>query len=129
MIMLKTLTERLFGKSREETEREQRKYLNDLATRLLLYWIQSHGTPMEKKIATLNEAVEAVGIDAVFEQTNDGAGRPAAAGWRTSSEEDGRRALQFRKDIQACWPTGEFETEQACILGVLFRYAENSDGS
>lgn len=120
--MLKTLTEFVFGKSKADQKAERAKRFDDLATRLLLHWIQRHGTPMEEKIATLNEAVKAVGIDAVFEQTNDGAGRPAAAGWRTSSEEDGRRAIQFRKDIEACWPTGEFETEQACIRGVLWSY-------
>lgn len=120
--MLKTLTNFVFGKSKAETERDQRKHFDDLATRLLLHWIQRHGTPMEEKIATLNEAVKAVGIEAVFEQTNDGAGRPAAAGWRTSSEEDGRRAIQFRKDIEACWPTGEFESEKACIEGVLWSH-------
>lgn len=121
--MLKTISDFVFGKSKKETHQEQRKYFDDLATRILLYWIQRHGTPLEKKIATLNEAVKAVGIEATFSQDGD------RAGWTTEDPEHGQRAIDFRKDLEACWPIGSFEEEQRCIYHTLWDYYASRDTS
>ena len=116
---LKFVRDRVRGE--HPPEMPSTREFQDHATALVLYWLQRGNAGMEKKVETLNDAVALVGIEAVFEQTNDDAGRPAAAGWRTSSEVDGQRAIKFRGEIEECWPLGRVEIEIACVQRTLVR--------
>ena len=90
-----------------------------VAGHCLSMYLQSWGQSVEQRIKALNDAAEAAGIKARFEQGPKGEN----AGWRGKDHE---RAVRFRREIDGCW-RGSFEAEQAAIEGVIRKYQEGKD--
>jgi len=93
--------------------------LEHIATEILLYYFQSWGQTLQKRIDTLNLAVETAGIHAKFVQEGK------KTGWEAEDVREAERAKEFRKRIHKCYPLGQWESEHAAILRLLEEYKEN----
>ena len=87
-----------------------------LAREIVLYYFQSWGQGSQKRIDTLNKAVAAAGVNAMFVQNDN------EAGWSTTTEGEAARAKDFRKRLDLCWPRGSFEAEQHAVETLLAQY-------
>jgi len=97
------------------------KTLSDFASEFVLFYFQSWGQGLEKKIEMLNKAVRMVGIKAKFIQDTD------KSGWQSKSALEAQRAKSFRKELDASFPIGSFEAEQHAVINIITKYKEKSD--
>jgi len=91
----------------------------EVAQHCLLRYMQSWGQSAQDRIQALNDAAEAAGIQARFEQGPNGEN----AGWRGK---ESARGITFRKEIDGCW-RGSFEEETAAIEAVIAKYKRGDD--
>jgi len=98
--------------------KNKNKDFDGMARTILLTYLQHWDQSMEDRKQVLNDAVKFVGIKAVFIQEN------GKSGWTGKKDKELKRASQFRKDIDACWPIGSWEEEHAAVRDVLIKYAE-----
>ena len=87
-----------------------------LAREIVLFYFQSFGQGLQKRIDTLNKAVAAAGVNAMFVQNDN------EAGWSTTTEGEAARAKDFRRRLDLCWPIGSFEEEQRAVETLLAEY-------
>ena len=87
-----------------------------LAREIVLFYFQSFGQGLQKRIDTLNKAVAAAGINALFVQNDN------EAGWSTTTEGEADRAKDFRRRLDLCWPIASFEEEQRAVETLLAQY-------
>lgn len=78
----------------------------------MLGYLQSWGQSVEKRIATLNMAVKAAGIDAEWRQGPTGQN----AGWYGP---DGKRAAEFRMRLERDVWRGEFNAECRAVEALI----------
>ena len=95
----------------------------EIAEKTLLMYLQSWGQCVSKRVEALNNAVQAAGIEATFEQKEDD---PASAGWRSANEEHAKMAIEFRKELKGCWPKGQFEWERDAVYNLVIKYREKN---
>jgi hypothetical protein len=81
-----------------KTSREE---IKQMATKLLLHWLQNWGDTIDERIVVLNEAVDFVGLNTKFIQKNEN-----EAGWERRNPNHSQLGKQFRHDIESCWPKG-----------------------
>jgi hypothetical protein len=91
--------------------------MSNLSDSVVLHYFQGWGQSIGCRIDILNEAVKAAGINAVFNQYEEDG--KLIAGWEGKG---GERAIQFRRDLDMCFPLGKFEDESAAIEGVIAEY-------
>lgn len=93
-----------------------------IGERFLTIFLQSWGHPVEKKIAVLNDAVAAAGINATFiQEEKDG---EIVAGWECETLEDGERASQLHKELITGWCLGEYQAEAARADNIIRKYTK-----
>jgi len=93
--------------------------IEDMAREIVLFYFQSNGQGLEGRINTLNKAVAFVGIKAEFYQKDE-----SNAGWGGKKTKHLEKAKQFRKDLDGCFPRGQFEWEMSAVEGVLNDYLD-----
>ena len=111
--MRETVGEAVIPTGGELMERIDKKAL---AREIVLFYFQSFGQGLQKRIDTLNKAVAAAGINALFVQNDN------KAGWSTTTEGEADRATDFRRRLDLCWPIGSFEAEQRAVETLLAQY-------
>jgi hypothetical protein len=92
--------------------------IDDIATKVVLMYFQQWGQGVQQSVDALNAAIKAAGIDAEFVQFDDEGGE-IVAGFKGR---ESQRAIQFRKDLDACFPKGKFEREVASVVNVILNY-------
>jgi len=92
------------------------KEVKDMATEILLRYLQYWGQTAKERSEVLNKAVKFVGIKATFVQQG------SMTGWEYQVLSEGKKAKEFRHDLEKCWPIGSWEEEHSAICNVLIKY-------
>ena len=92
--------------------------IDHIANNVLLHYFQNWGQTLLKRIQTLNEVVKFCGIQAEFHQN------PESIGWEGKSEKECQRAIEFRTELDKCFPRGQFELEHKAIKRLIEYYVE-----
>lgn len=96
--------------------------MNDfiIARNVVLFYYQSWGQSIDKRIEVLNKAVKSAGIDAIFTQYKKG--DRLISGWNGNTEFDCNNAISFRKELDIRTTMCKFEYELDYVKGLIQKY-------
>jgi hypothetical protein len=86
-----------------------------IGTEVMLFYLQSWGQSVEKRIETLNKAAKAAGLDAVFSQGPNG----EDSKW---TGPDCDRATEFRRRLDRDMWCGEFNQEARNVEDLIAEF-------
>ena len=89
--------------------------LSDFSSEFVLFYFQSWGQGLEKRIEMLNKAVALAGIKAEFFQTLE------FTGWKGKNQEEIEKARNMRHELDESFPIGSFEAEQCAVINIKER--------
>lgn len=87
--------------------------LNDLATKVVLWYLQSWGQDALKRAEAIGAAADWCGIEVYFNEGGD----ETVPIFRTEHP-----WKEFREEIDKCWPKGQFEWEVEAVEQVMLKY-------
>jgi len=113
--MLKRIRKILLGTKRPEVNQGILKFT---ATEVVLGYFQSHGQTPQERINALKRAAALARVEVVF-RIEDGQivpYYPSFSHW-----------VEFRRELETCFPLGQFEWEVAAVQGVIQNYYNRFD--
>lgn len=93
--------------------------MSGIGSEVMLGYLQSWGQSAETRIATLNKAIKAAGIDAEWWQGPQG----QDAGWYGP---EGERAAEFRQRLERDVWCGEFNAECRAVEALIAEFKANA---